>query len=41
MNGKALLNIGSTHQLSCKIIESNLFGEKIEGFREYYFKDQE
>ena len=38
MNGKAYLH---GHELSCKIIDSNMFGEKIEGFREYYFKDQE
>jgi len=41
MNGKAILDIGNEHDLSCKIIELNLFGEKIEGFREHYFKDQE
>ena len=41
INGKALLDIGNRHELSCKIVELNLFGEKIEGFREYYFKDQE
>ena len=34
MNGKAYLH---GHELSCKIIDSNMFGEKIEGFREYYF----
>ena len=40
INGRAQIELKKKeYNLNCKIIESNIFGNKIEGFRKHYFKD--